>query len=328
MIFFFFYSQLAPKPFAMKNVKLFLVPPGRLGQLTRGWCFNRSRRFVREERPPEGQRTTRTRLGDLVVRSTRDPIKFTTMIMSVDRRTAASWNTGGGAGTKTVRINTFFDQSEEVHGGRWRQQYRLIPVTYLQRADEILINAVSHLSDETDLWRSQGVWRPGEWENLANDQGSEINVVISRSRGRCIKNAGGTVIDEYRRRRRRRATATATATDAAPPLPPRRARRVRDRCLWDKNMWPTGGRSTRVIPVTSFHLNSLARARERPLQHRRACVCSLCSFVYYYRYLLLLVFYCENNTTVPENTVPFRGSRPQPLCVFWAPIFCPRLSVW
>lgn len=42
-----------------------------------------------------------------------------------------------------------------------------------------------------------------------------------------------------------------------------------DRCLQDKNIWPTGGRSTRVIPVTSFHLNSNACMRILPV---RVCV--------------------------------------------------------
>jgi len=83
-----------------------------------------------------------------------------------------------------------------------------------------------------------------------DEKGPENNnyfVIYYKYLGDCVyKTAAVAVIDGY----------TGAAAVASATMTGCRCGACGDRCLQDKNIWPTGGRSTRVIPVTSFHLNS------------------------------------------------------------------------
>jgi len=86
-----------------------------------------------------------------------------------------------------------------------------------------------------------------------------ISLSILKNLGDCVyKTAAAAVIDGY----------TGAAAVASTTTTGCRCGACGDRCLQDKNIWPTGGRSTREIPVTSFHLNSNAYMRILPV-----CVC-------------------------------------------------------
>lgn len=86
-----------------------------------------------------------------------------------------------------------------------------------------------------------------------------ISLSIIKNLGDCVyktAEAAAAVIDGYTGAA---AVASATTTGC-------RCGACGDRCLQDKNIWPTGGRSTRVIPVTSFHLNSNSYMRILPVR--------------------------------------------------------------
>lgn len=152
----------------------------------------------------------------------------------------------------SLRNYTFSVRSDElpmVHG---------VAVYSVCRSREKRL-AQSHLSDETEITKPQSVNEHGKYNVTRKHNG-----IINRFQGPCIsKTVAASVavidgtMDTGRRRRRHPAI---VATDAVADC---RFGTCGDRCLQDKNIWPTGGRSTRVIPVTSFHLNSPATAHTR-----------------------------------------------------------------
>jgi len=130
-------------------------------------------------------------------------------------------------------------------------------------------------------------WRRRFWDySIAMKRDQRIIIIslsILKNLGDCVyKTAAAAVIDGY----------TGAAAVASTTTTGCRCGACGDRCLQDKNIWPTGGRSTREIPVTSFHLNSNAYMRILPVF---VCVCVWC--VHRYNIIIIIIIVAVEDRT-------------------------------